>query len=386
MTVTVTSSNTPTGASGRYGLLSTLILGANPQLRGTVKVSMYAAAVYAASIGLVTYFVHVGMMAPAVASWMKLGLVATIVLVYAALRSGWSMRFKDPTLTVFQIFLAIGWDCVTYALIGPAHAGMLLLMELSLFFGIFSLNAASARLALAYTLALAGGTMALRASTDPANFPPDLQLIYFVALLLVTSTIARLASSLTGMRRELEAQRQGLTGALERIQEASARDPLTGLHNRRHMMEMLAHEVARHHRFKAGFSLALIDLDHFKQFNDQYGHQTGDAALCCFARQAEATLRSGDVLARWGGEEFLFLYPESTPEEAVVNLESLREKLMQTTLSVQYPELRVRFSGGVTAFHSDEPVQKTIERADQALYHAKAGGRGRCVVQREPMP
>jgi diguanylate cyclase (GGDEF)-like protein len=386
MSITVTSSVASPGTSRGYGSLSTLILGGNPQLRGTVMVSIYAAAVYAACIGLVTYFVHVGVIAPGVENWMNAGLVATIVLVYAALRSGWSTRFKDPSLTVFQIVLAIGWDCVTYALIGPAHAGMLMLMELSLFFGIFTLNARSARLVLGYTLAFAGGVMVLRANTDPVNYPPDLQFIYFVALLLVTSTIARLATSLTGMRRELEAQRRGLTTALERIQEASSRDSLTGLHNRRHMMEMLAHEVDRDHRFKTGFGLALVDLDHFKQFNDQYGHQTGDAALCCFARQAQATLRPGDVLARWGGEEFLFLYPESSPQDVLVNLELLRAKLTQTTVSDQYPDLRIRFSAGLTPFLADEPIEKTIDRADRALYRAKADGRDRCEIHLGPAP
>lgn len=367
-------------ASRRYSPASVLLLGANPKLRGTVMVAMYASAVYVACLGLVGYFVHAGFMTPVLGLWMTGGLIATIVLIYAMLRSGWSMRFKDPALTVFQIILAISWDCVSYALIGPAHAGMMMLMELSLFFGIFSLNARSARVALAYTLVAAGSTMALRAVTDPAVFRPDLQLIYFAALCLVTSMIARLATSLTGMRRELEAQRLGLATALERIQEASSRDPLTGLHNRHHMMEMLAHEMDRHKRFKTGFSLALIDLDHFKQINDQYGHQTGDAALCCFANQAQSSLRSGDVLARWGGEEFLFLYPESSTAEALIHLEQLRGKLAQAMVSQQHPELRVCFSGGLTSFASGETIEKTIERADQALYQAKSGGRNRCDV------
>lgn len=363
-----------------------MILGSNPQVRGTVIVSMYAAAVYAACIGLVIYLVSIGIVAPDIGNWMKAGLFASVVLVYVMLRSGWSLRFKDPTLTVFQIFLAIGWDCITYAMIGPAHAGMLLLMELSLFFGIFSLDARAARISLAYTLVLAGGVMAMRAITDPVHFPPDLQFINFVSLLLVTSTIARLATNLTTIRRELLAQRQNLSTALQHIQEASSRDALTGLHNRRYMMEMLSHEIERDHRFKSGFSLALIDLDHFKQVNDQYGHQTGDAALCCFARQAQASLRPGDVLARWGGEEFMFLYPESTPEDAVAHLALLREKLLNTPVSEQHGALRVRFSAGLTTFHTGEPIEKTMERADQALYHAKANGRGRSHIQLEPTP
>lgn len=384
MAVAASTSNASPGASRSYGQLSALLLGSHPKLRGTVVVSMYAAVVYVACIGLVGYYLQSGLMAPVVGKWMVGGIVATIVLVYAMLRSGWTMRFKDPGLTVLQIMLAISWDCVTYALIGGAHAGMMQLMELSLFFGIFSLDARSARIALAYTLVLAGSVMAWMAWTDPVTFPPALQFIYFAALLLVTSMIARLATSLTGMRRELEAQREGLASALARIQEASARDPLTGLHNRRHMMEMLEHEGARHKRFQTGFSIALVDLDHFKHINDQYGHQTGDAALCCFARQAQQALRSGDVLARWGGEEFLFLFPESRPQELIANLESLRSSLLQTPVSTQYPDLRVRFSAGLTAYASDESIAKTIERADQALYQAKAGGRSRCEIRLEP--
>ncbi len=369
-----------------YSSFSSLILGANPQIRGTVIVSMYAAAVYAACIGLLIYFVSIGIMVPDIANWMKAGLLASVVVVYVMLRSGWSLRFKDPALTVFQIFLAIGWDCITYAMIGPAHAGMLMLMELSLFFGIFSLDTRSARLALAYTLVLAGGVMAARAITDPVHFPPDLQFIYFVTLLLVTIMIARLATNLTAIRRELQAQRQSLGSALQHIQEASSRDALTGLHNRRYMMEMLAHEVQRDHRFKSGFSLALIDLDHFKQVNDLYGHQTGDAALCCFARQAQASLRPGDVLARWGGEEFLFLYPETLPEDAIAHLALLREVLLNTPVTEQHGALRVRFSAGLTAFHADELIEKTIERADQALYHAKTSGRGCSEIRLVPAP
>lgn len=368
-------------APRHYSRLSAVLLGADPKLRGTVMVSMYASAVYVACIGLVAYFVKTGVTDPVVGSWMVAGLAATIILNYAMLRSGWSTRFKDPAMTVFQIILAISWDCVSYALIGSAHAGMLMLMELSLFFGIFTLDARSARITMAYTLVAAGSAMVLGSLSDPADFPPDLQVIYFAALVLVTSMNARLATSLTGMRRELEAQRQGLSTALERIREVSSRDALTGLHNRRYMLEMLAHEVQRHQRFKTGFSLALVDLDHFKQFNDQYGHQTGDAALCCFARQAQATLRSGDLMARWGGEEFLFLYPESSPEDAQENLELLRKTLIATPVSTQHPALRVRFSAGLTAYVSDEPIEKTIDRTDQALYQAKAAGRNRCEIR-----
>lgn len=80
----------------------------------------------------------------------------------------------------------------------------------------------------------------------------------------------------------------------------------------------------------------------------------------------------------------MFLYPESTPEDAVAHLELLREVLLNTAVSAQQGALRVRFSAGLTAFHTAEPIEKTIERADQALYQAKGNGRGRCEIRLEP--
>lgn len=365
-----------------YGPVSALILGSTPGHRGTVMVSMYAAIVYLAGIGLLAYGVRAGFIEPGVAPWMISGLVLTILVIYAMLRSGWSRRLKDPTLTLFQMVIAISWDCVTYAALGAAlgdaRIGMLMFIELTLFFGIFSLNARAARIIQIYTLVAAGSVMLFMSLRHPERFPADLEFVYFVALVLVTNIIARLASQLAGMRCELETQREGLTSALSHIQEASTRDPLTGLHNRRHMMDMLNHELDRHQRFKTGFTLALVDLDHFKQVNDRYGHQTGDEALCCFARQARAALRAGDVLARWGGEEFLVLYPESPPQDALDNLSLLRNSLVGAVVSAEHSELRVRFSAGLTSYVAGEPIDRTIERADQALYQAKAAGRNRC--------
>lgn len=106
-----------------YGRLSTLILGSTPGRRGTVMVSMYAAIVYVAGIGLVAYGVRAGFTPPELLPWMTAGLLLTVFAIYAMLRSGWSQRFKDPTLTLFQMMMAIGWDCVSYAALGDARVG-----------------------------------------------------------------------------------------------------------------------------------------------------------------------------------------------------------------------------------------------------------------------
>jgi GGDEF domain-containing protein len=102
-------------------------------------------------------------------------------------------------------------------------------------------------------------------------------------------------------------QKQELTVALEQIQLMAAHDDLTGLLNRRHMVVLLEQETQRSLRSGRGFCLALIDMDHFKRVNDRYGHAAGDAVLRAFSDTAQAVLRRSDVLARWGGEEFVLM-------------------------------------------------------------------------------
>jgi diguanylate cyclase (GGDEF)-like protein len=124
----------------------------------------------------------------------------------------------------------------------------------------------------------------------------------------------------------------------------------------------------------------MIDLDHFKDVNDSFGHAVGDEALRAFANQARAVLRNTDVIGRWGGEEFLLVLPESPPGEPTVGVERLRARLAELVPCPSAPELRIRFSAGFTRYIEGEPIGQAIERADRALYQAKEDGRNRTVV------
>jgi diguanylate cyclase (GGDEF)-like protein len=144
------------------------------------------------------------------------------------------------------------------------------------------------------------------------------------------------------------------------------------------MMDVLTQHQKRlsrsgHHRF----CLAILDIDHFKRINDTYGHGVGDEVLRGFAQAAESVLRETDVLARWGGEEFLVLLNDTQAAQANIGLERLRELLDKTLLVPNLPELKPTFSSGLTAYELSEPLHTCIERADQALYRAKGGGRNR---------
>ena len=130
--------------------------------------------------------------------------------------------------------------------------------------------------------------------------------------------------------------------------------------------------------------MALIDLDHFKRINDEHGHLVGDQALMAFASAASMVLRDTDTLARWGGEEFLFLMPNTSPQKAVIALDRVRDALASVTVSDAAPDLRLRFSAGLALHLGQEGTDATLERADQALYQAKSAGRHRSVVATGP--
>ena len=160
---------------------------------------------------------------------------------------------------------------------------------------------------------------------------------------------------------------------------ASTHDPLTELPNRRLILERLKTEKAFVERGRASFSLALIDIDRFKRINDQSGHDAGDAVLVRVAQAMTQALRAYDMCARWGGEEFLVLLPETSLDTAL----HITERLRATIEALQYPELpdkhQISISVGLTSFVSGEAWDETIRRADLALYEAKAQGRNRVV-------
>src|SRR5690606_41109796 len=128
------------------------------------------------------------------------------------------------------------------------------------------------------------------------------------------------------------------------------------------------------------FCIAILDIDHFKLINDRHGHGVGDEVLRNFSQAVHHELRDSDVIARWGGEEFLLMLTECWVGHAESMVERVRCELDRMQLSQQQPGLRATFSAGLAEQRFDESIEATIERADQALYRAKHGGRNRTVL------
>lgn len=162
------------------------------------------------------------------------------------------------------------------------------------------------------------------------------------------------------------------------LQELAIRDGLTGLYNRRYMQEMLDMEAARCRRKKGSYSLAFLDIDNFKQFNDNQGHPEGDLVLKELAAFLSERLRKTDVIARYGGEELLILFPETPKTNGIFCAETLcRQIASRVFIGTQGQSLgQVTVSIGLATFPDDgDEVAEIVLRADGALYAAKHGGR-----------
>jgi diguanylate cyclase (GGDEF)-like protein len=198
-----------------------------------------------------------------------------------------------------------------------------------------------------------------------------------VDLLVLTLQSRRFAL----LRERTHHEKRALAEAAAKLQFITCHDGLTGLCNRAHMDTLLQAEVQRLQVTGPGFSVALVDLDHFKRINDSLGHQAGDAVLVGFARLATDVLRETDVVSRWGGEEFLILMPDTVPgDNAAVALHRLRQRLAAAPIKAAEGPVAVRFSCGIAPWEAGLSIDQLLERADRALYRAKHDGRNQTVV------
>jgi len=161
------------------------------------------------------------------------------------------------------------------------------------------------------------------------------------------------------------------------MRQAAMRDRLTGVYNRGVFDDRLEAEVAFAARHGAPLSLLLFDVDHFKRFNDTYGHQTGDAVLIAVAEQVQKTVRTEDILARYGGEEFAVIARNTPPDRAIILGERMRRAIERAAVAYEDASLTVTASIGVATLSRATPydLESLVAAADRSLYEAKEGGR-----------
>ncbi len=373
------------GQAGAGGVRRFLdwVLTTDSKQRLRITRSLLSSLAFFICVGLIIYCSIIGVMQPQEGAVLAGLIFVSCTGFYLAIRTGLNLRFADPSLTLPQIMAALTWICGAYAITNEGHGGTLILFALVLVFGIFNMNAQRARISSLYAVAAMGATMVYKGLTDPEHYPVKIEWMYFVFVATVMPMISQLAAQLSRMRERLKDQKRELEQALERIQEMAIRDELTGLVNRRHITEVLGEHAARSRRGVVKFWVAMIDLDHFKRVNDTYGHPVGDEVLRGFASMASEILRETDVIGRWGGEEFLVVMLVVPPNDPIAGLNRLRARLSDAQISETVPDLRVTFSAGLAAFGPSDSIEQAVERADKALYQAKAEGRNRTIVAQD---
>jgi two-component system cell cycle response regulator len=183
---------------------------------------------------------------------------------------------------------------------------------------------------------------------------------------------------------ELERRNQLLEAEIERLRvykDYAYTDALTEIPNRRFYYERLLQEIARARRNAHPLTLALVDLDLFKEINDEIGHRGGDQVLKFFSQLIRVNLRQEDILCRIGGDEFAVILPDTSADRAAIFFERVKQKLDQIELSIDgRSRLTLSFSCGLAGFKSEYLPEDLIEEADHSLYSAKARGRNRVVA------
>ncbi|MDO9236764.1 MAG: GGDEF domain-containing protein [Aquabacterium sp.] len=306
---------------------------------------------------------------------------------YALLRSGWAHRHNSPTMACPQVLFSIGAVLLAYATIPFSRTLALQWLCLILVFDMHRLQ--TAQIWACTALALAGlfgivGYEQLTHTTGVNRVGEWINMGMTAITLPVLVTVSGLARRL---RRQNERQRLEMAEALSQMQMLAIHDGLTRTLTRRHMQQLLDEEVSRQKRTRRVFCVAMLDLDWFKQVNDRLGHAVGDAVLIDFAAQVQSALDKGHAVARWGGEEFLILMPETSLPEAITALQRIRLAVHKHDWQRHAGNFRLTFSAGVSQHTVDDKPERILAMADGALYTAKSTGRDRtCAAPTSPEP
>jgi diguanylate cyclase (GGDEF)-like protein len=205
--------------------------------------------------------------------------------------------------------------------------------------------------------------------------------LFYSELLLCYLGVGLFGSQL---RMQLYRRNKALAEATSKIEAMASSDELTGALSRRAISSQLDLEMQRAIRNQTAIAVVLLDLDNFKQINDQYGHGCGDEVLRGFVATVSATTRSVDLLGRYGGEEFLMVLTDASENAVLLLVERIREAVVTRDWSPIAAGLRVTVSAGVAIFHGDETMTNLIKRADKALYAAKHAGRNQVKLAAKP--
>ncbi|TFG87417.1 MAG: GGDEF domain-containing protein [Chromatiales bacterium] len=374
----------------------------------TLSVELSAAALYAAwaAIALLADAVAAAPLAAGSGLVLVLGCALTAALFYGLNRLPAAEQPARETLVAAQSMMGLLWATLYTWFTGPAMAGSLLAVGMYLSAIALALFAVTVpmlgRLMLAALLASAAIPVLQLTTLVGTGSLPDAAalgaLVPCLALAMLLAAVYVPARFLAGVRARLQIRNAELQIGIERIKRLAERDHLTNSYSRQFILEMVSRERSRADRSGETLCICILDIDHFKDMNDRYGHLAGDRVLAAFARRVRGALRTMDTvngaglpanfgaddgepvlvsrhaLGRIGGEEFIVLLPDTSLRGALKCAERVRKAIVRRPFDGLH---QVSVSIGIAEYRTGETVSSMLGRADEALYGAKNAGRNR---------
>lgn len=309
--------------------------------------------------------------------WLLIIIPVISITFYIIFRTGLNLRMTDPSLTLLQMCTASLVIMYVMYFANESRGVLLLMYIIILLFGILRLDTRQFLFISVFILLTYGGDIALLYLFRPqgVNFQNEYLQWFMLALVLVTFSI--IGGYISSLRRNLNASHSELQKSILLIQEMAIRDELTGVYNRRHLIELLENEKNRSSRGGYQFAIAMLDIDELKNVNDIHGHLMGDQVLRAVSTSIRDSLRNIDNCGRYGGDEFILIFTQADIKGAMVSAERICASIGQNRFPDLKPDFQITVSIGLTEYCPPEKVEEMIARADRALYRAKSGGRNR---------
>ncbi|EFI62755.1 MULTISPECIES: GGDEF domain-containing protein [Comamonas] len=305
--------------------------------------------------------------------------MAFITWAYA---SGWSQTQSDPGLFFWHQLVSV--TGVLGLLVAAPQVAFQALVMLLVFSTDGFLAPRRTSFWMTWSCTLIAIALAVYWAGPQMRMTTDTLIGQFLTVGVMLGAVVRCSVLVTyfrGMQYRLSASNEKLALALKQIENLVRNDDLTGLANRRGVMDRLQQCIHAAQRRDAPFCIALLDIDFFKQVNDRYGHEGGDQVLRAFGQLLSSQIRATDCAGRYGGEEFLLVLCDTPLAQAGVLLERIRESTEALPWTqLVHKDLRVTCTLGVTQYRQGETAEALISRADAAMYRGKAAGRNRVVL------
>lgn len=360
-----------------------LLFSEDPILRVRTSMAALALALMMASALVMAWLAYSDYANSEQVAWWSLISISGLLLMSLGIRFGFTNNWRDPSLTLPHIVWGVTASAVAYVIAGEGRGVVPGLLAVTLLFAALNLKAKQIMGVALYALLCYAGVIGWIIVQEQSR-EPALEIAHAGVLVAMLLSCMLLSLRLYQMRIRLRRQRQELANALAENKELASRDMLTGLINRRHMLELLHLEQRRCLRGVRTMILAQMDLDHFKNINDTYGHAVGDLALRTFANVVRENIRNSDVFCRWGGEEFVLLLSDAHLQGAIHTLNRVRLAVQAADIEDGPANLHISVSIGLAEHIAGESVEATLDRADKALYRAKRAGRNQVVLGRAP--